>query len=542
MTRGERHAGAHPRPGSVTLAVGLRQSWRGLTSMRTALVLLFALALAAVPGSVLPQRPLNPFAVDRFLGEHSIAGPIYDRLGFFDTFAAPWFVGLYLLICVSLVGCLTPRIRLHARALAARPPRPPRSFARLPRTASVTTTLPPAEVAAAVRRRLRARRWRTETRVHDDGATSVSAEKGYARETGNLVFHLAILGVIAGVAVGALLGYEGRAIVVEGTGFTNTAVAYDELDPSRLGGAADLAPFSLVLDDFDADYTDGGQPTDFRADVRYAEGFDEPRRRTTLRVNHPLSVAGSRVYLLAHGYAPHIVVRDKDGRVVYDEVTPFLPQDGSFLSTGVIKVPDVSPGLPQIGVRAAFLPTVDLTRDGRLFSGFPDARAPAVSFEAFAGDLGLDAGLPQNVYELDTRGMVRTGGGFLLPGETSGPLAGGATMTFVGFREWANVQVARDPGQRIVLVSAVLALAGLMTSLRVRRRRIWARVIAGPGGTLVEVGGLPRRNVEAFASEFDRLVAELREHLPPAPREPAAPQPTADAVPVSDVRDSREAP
>ncbi len=497
--------------------------------MRTALVLLFLLAVAAVPGSVLPQRPINPFAVDRFLAEHSVAGPIFDRLGFFNTFSAPWFIGLYILLSVSLIGCLAPRIRLHARALRARPPRPPRSFARLPVTASLTTAVPAHDAAEVVRRRLRARHWRTEVRAHDAGVVSVSAEKGYARETGNLVFHISVLLVIAGVAVGALLGYEGRAIIVEGTGFTNTAVSYDQLDPGRLRGVDDLPPFTLALDDFDTDYTESGQPTDFRADVRYAEGFDEPTRRQTLRVNHPLSVAGSRVYLLAHGYAPHIVVRDKDGLVVFDEVTPFLPQDGSFLSTGVIKVPDVTPGLPQIGVRAAFLPTVDLTRDGRLFSGFPDARAPALSFEAFAGDLGLDSGLPQNVYELDTRSMVRTGGGFLLPGETSGPLAGGATMTFVGFREWANVQVARDPGQRIVLVSAVLALLGLVTSLRVRRRRIWARATTGPGGTVVEVGGLPRRDLERFAVEFDRLVAELRQHL--AEEAPSVPDDVPAQVP-----------
>ena len=36
--------------------------WRRLTSMRTALILLFLLAVAAVPGSLLPQRNLNPSA------------------------------------------------------------------------------------------------------------------------------------------------------------------------------------------------------------------------------------------------------------------------------------------------------------------------------------------------------------------------------------------------------------------------------------------------------------------------------------------------
>lgn len=497
--------------------VSLRQAWRGLTSMRTALVLLFLLAVAAVPGSILPQRPLNPFAVQRYLANNPTAGRVYDRLGFFDTFASPWFVGLYVLLCVSLVGCLLPRVRVHARALRSRPPAPPRSFARLPQRAEVHTTLAPAAVAAEAQRWLRSRRWRTERRVGEDGGHSVAAERGYARETGNLVFHIALLAIIAGIAVGALFGYEGRAIIVEGTGFTNTAVAYDQLDPGRLRGAEDLPPFTLELDDFDASYTRDGQPTDFRADVRYAEGVAPPSRRARLRVNHPLSVAGSRVYLLAHGYAPHIVVRAKDGTVLYDEVTPFLPQDGSFLSTGVVKVPDVQPGLPQIGVRGAFLPTVDVARDGRLFSALPDATAPALSFEAFAGDLGLDSGVPQNVYQLDTGRLVRTGGGLLLPGETSGPLAGGATMTFVGYREWANVQVARDPAQPVVLVAAVLALTGLIASLSVRRRRVWVRATPAAGGTVVEVGGLPRRDHDAFAAEFEHLLRGLVARLPVVP-------------------------
>lgn len=496
-----------------TALVSLRQAWRRLTSMRTALLLLFLLAIAAVPGSLLPQRPLNPFAVDRFLARHRVVGPVYDRLGFFDTFGSPWFVTLYGLLVISLVGCLIPRIRLHARALRGRPPAPPRSFARLPQRAEILTTAGASDSVDVVAAMLRARRWRVERR-QTGGEASASAEKGYARETGNLVFHVAVLAIIAGVAAGALFGYEGRAIVVEGTGFTNTAIAYDELEPGRLTRVDDLPPFTLELDDFDAEYTEGGVPTEFRADVRYAAGLDEPRRRATLRVNHPLTVAGSRVYLLAHGYAPRIVVRDRDGDVLYDEVTPFLPQDGSFLSTGVVKVPDVATGLPQIGVRAAFLPTVDVTRDGRLFSRFPDATAPALTYEAFAGDLGLDSGVPQNVYELDTARMVRTGGGLLLPGETSPPLAGGATMTFVGFREWANLQVARDPAQRPVLGAAVLALGGVITSLRVRRRRLWVRAGAAHGGTVVEVGGLPRREAAAFADEFADLLREIRTALP----------------------------
>ena len=41
----------------------LRWAWRQLTSMRTALVLLLFLAIAAVPGSLFPQRSADPNGV-----------------------------------------------------------------------------------------------------------------------------------------------------------------------------------------------------------------------------------------------------------------------------------------------------------------------------------------------------------------------------------------------------------------------------------------------------------------------------------------------
>ncbi|MDT7776429.1 MAG: cytochrome c biosis protein, partial [Pseudonocardiales bacterium] len=47
-----------PPGGPTTLVSFLRNTWRGLVSMRTALFLLFLLALAAMPGALLPQRSL----------------------------------------------------------------------------------------------------------------------------------------------------------------------------------------------------------------------------------------------------------------------------------------------------------------------------------------------------------------------------------------------------------------------------------------------------------------------------------------------------
>lgn len=487
---------APPRPG----ASPVRQAWRRLTSMRTALVLLFLLALAAVPGSLLPQYPVTRTGVEEWYERHPRLAPVVDALGGFDVYASPVFLLLYALLAISLVGCLTPRIRVHWRALRSRPPRAPRNLSRLPEHFSAVVAAPPGEVLDAAAARLRG--WRV-----DRGEDSLAAERGYARETGNLAFHLCLLALLAGVALGWLYGWEGRMLVVEGDTFTSTPLAYDELEPGRRVDPRDIPPFTVRLEDFRATYLDNGQPTSFAATVDTSPDLGAPTRRSTVRVNHPLSLAGGRLYLLDHGYAPVLVVRDGTGRVLREGPTPCLPEDSSLVSTCVVKVPDVTRG-PQIGIRGAFFPTIGLTEEGAPFSMHPEAKAPAVSVEVFAGDLGLDAGRPQSVYELDTSKMTPTNRALLLPGTTVRGLPGGATLTFEGYREWASFQVTRDPGKHIALVASVAMIVGIGLSLRVRRRRLWVRATEGPAATLVEVGGLARSRPEEFAREFNRFVEE----------------------------------
>src|ERR1700712_906337 len=128
---------APPGPAARAYRV-LRKGWRRLTSMRTALILLFLLAVAAVPGSLLPQRALNPTKVSQYYGQHKTLAPLLSRFGFFDVFGAPWFAAIYLLLAVALVGCLIPPIRLQYKAIRTKPLPAPRHLSRLPESASFT--------------------------------------------------------------------------------------------------------------------------------------------------------------------------------------------------------------------------------------------------------------------------------------------------------------------------------------------------------------------------------------------------------------------
>ena len=119
----------------AALGATARNTWRALTSMGTALVLLFLLALGAIPGALLPQRSLNAGKVDQYLAAHRVIGPWLDRLQAFDVFSSFWFTAIYVLLFISLVGCLTPRMIEHARSLRATPVAAPRNLARLPKHA-----------------------------------------------------------------------------------------------------------------------------------------------------------------------------------------------------------------------------------------------------------------------------------------------------------------------------------------------------------------------------------------------------------------------
>jgi cytochrome c biogenesis protein len=482
----------------------LRLGWRQLTSMRTALLLLFLLALASVPGGFLPQRRINPLRVKQYIADHPGAGPLMDRLRLFDVFSSPWFSAIYLLLFLSLIGCLIPRTRLHLKALLKKPPKVPRSVGKLPVSERWETTQTADEVLADAKKALRG--WRVIRRGNE-----LSAEKGYLRETGNLVFHMSLVLLLIGIAMGAFLGFKGTVLVVEGKGFSNTIALYDDVAPGRRFSPSSLVPFTVKLDSFNATYGEDGKALTFDADVQ----FNRPGKAAKaydVRVNHPLVVGGAKTYLIGHGYAPHVIFRDPTGQVLDDQKLPCLPQDPKFLSTCTLKEGNTTGS--QYGFTGVFTPTTVTDGDRRVGSTFPGLRNPVLTLTAYQGDLGIDGGTPQSIYSLDTTSMIPVDGGqahALLPGQTW-RLPDGATLTYADTGEWATFQVTQDPGKLIALIAAVGMVGGLMLSLFVRRRRLWVRVGATEGQpTTVEIGGLARTDPDRFADEFAGIVTDMRE-------------------------------
>ena len=516
-------------PPSLSPVELARWSWRQLTSMRTALILLFLLALAAIPGSVVPQTAVDSVRASRWMEEHPRLTPVYERLGLFSVYDSVWFSAIYILLVISLVGCIVPRLRVYWRGLRAEPPRAPKRLDRLPEHRVLEADADPEVVLGVARATLRSRHYR----VRFDEATgavpgAVRAERGKLREAGNLLFHCSILVVLAGFAAGSLFGFRGGAIVVTGDGFANTLSQYDDFRAGSLFDTATLRPFDFQVNGFDVTFIEEGRQAGmaqkFEADLTYRPRPGAEERDRRIAVNDPLSIGDTDVFLIGHGYAPNITVRNTDGSTAYSGPVVFLPTDATFRSIGVVKVPDVEQaggGAAQLGLEGEFYPTYGFTQATGPFAAFPDSKNPALSLLAYSGDLGLDSGAPQSVYALDKdelEPLLKADGEQvrldLALGRSVELPEGMGTVTFDGLNRFVKLQISSTPGQSTALMGVILALLGLLGSLFVRPRRVWVRARREGGLTLVEVAGLDRSAGGDLSGEIDRLVSKLRLGLP----------------------------
>jgi len=494
--------GPSRRPG---LGDTLRQAWREYRSMRTALVLLVVLAAASILGSLFPQEGLSPQRVDQYFADHPALAPVLERLGLFDVFGSAWYMAIYLALLGALVACLVPRSRALYRVLRSRPPRGG-DLRRYRARASFTTPAAPEEAMAAARRVLGRHRYRL---ADHDG--QLAAEKGFLREAASMLFHVSLLVLLVGLAYGKGYGYRGQAAIVEGETWANARVGYDSFSPGRFFGAGDLAPFQLRLDDFTNSFHPNNTPKEFASHLTALDLDGRQLQAQRVAPNRPMTVDGVRIFQSDYGYVPVVRVSDAKGReLLAPQEVLTLRDPASEWSTGAVKVTNAT---PQVGLELTMFTGLRTAPDcpgGAPFCNDPRLVRPVLVVLAYQGDLQADRA--QSVFTLD-RSRLRPLGDrplLLVPGQ-SARLANGMTVSFTDLKQYSVLTLARDPGVPVVAVAAALLLAGLIPSLYVTRRRVWAR--AGPdgaGGTRVELAGLALQGKPAFEAELARLAEQVR--------------------------------
>jgi cytochrome c biogenesis protein len=497
--RPDRRGGGRPALGDT-----LRQAWREYRSMRTALVLLVVLAAASILGSLFPQEGLSPQRVDQYFLDHPALAPVLERLGLFDVFGSAWYMAIYLALLGALVACLVPRSRALYRVLRSRPPRGG-DLARYRTRAGFDTPASPDDAMDAAHRVLRHGRYRL---ADHDG--ELAGEKGYLREAASMLFHVALLVLLVGLAFGKAYGYRGQAAIVEGETWANARVGYDSFSPGRFFGPERLAPFQLRLDDFTNSFYANNTPREFASHLTALDLDGRKLQAQRVAPNRPMTVDGVRVFQSDYGYVPVVSVRDAKGReLLAPQEVLTLRDPASEVSNGAVKVTRAT---PQVGLQVVLFTGLRTAPDcpaGLDFCNDPRLSRPVLVVLAYQGDLQADRA--QSVFTLDHTRLRPLGDRPLLltPGR-SGRLANGMVVSFTGLKQYSVLTLARDPGVPVVAVGAALLLCGLVPSLYVTRRRVWVRATpAGPGTTRVELAGLALQGKAAFEGELARLARQI---------------------------------
>lgn len=480
----------------------LRWTWRQLTSMTTALWLLLLLGLAAIPGSILPQRSASLIRVNDFKENNPRLFEIYDQVGLFDVFSSFWFTAIYILLMFSLAGCIVPRIKVHTKNLFEPIQTAPENLESQLAYKTFEANLSLSEIDKIAKKA----GWRTKLNQADD---SLTIEKGYSRETGNLLFHIAILLLTIAVGFSALLNYRGTLLLIEENSFANTLTQYDDFRGGSFFNVESMPEFSFRLDNFEVEFERGpnqtGSPREFIADLTVTE--ENSSYQKTVIVNNPLIIDGTKAFLTGHGYAPEIRVYDDSDKLIFDNAVPFLPQDPSFSSNGVVKIPDTT---AQLGLLGLFLPTGVLDPELGPISVFPDLDNPLIFFSAWTGDLGMDTGIAQNVYRLETDGLTQIGLAQLEVGDRW-ELENGYAVEFVAVKRFASFQISYDPGRTWAFLASILAMIGLMYGLFVTRRRIWMRVILERNSqSKIEIAGFTKQSEEQLNRDIKSLINKVK--------------------------------
>ncbi len=449
-----------------------RTLWSLFTSVDFAVAQIIALALLAVVGMSLEQFPgfARRSAGDLELAIENVhlrydpvfgAGitDVFVRVGAFEIFRSPWFSLGLLVLVISIVVCTldrTPKLWRDSSSIRVAQPEP-YFDPRLPDRAAMDGV-----AAADLVRVVRGRGFRVREATDDDGARYIYGDRHQYTKMATLLTHLGLILFLAAAAVTSIAGDEVGLVVPEGESLTVQSIG---------------TPGLLLVKNlgFDAPGFDTGMPTDFTTDLAVFQDGQEIARKT-IRVNDPLSVAGYTLHQNGFGPAPHLVIRDPDGRPLWD-ASVALTDSVDGLPYGILAVPGRDFGLQIVLSRLG---------DGR----------------------GVVLVLPYRVIGTDDNGnpiaenadaIALTRGEAAVPGGTD------VSIELADFSEYTLLIAKHDPGQGLVWLAFLSLITGITITFYLPRRRIWARL--APDGRLGLVWRSDRYvDVER---EFGRLLDDL---------------------------------
>jgi len=479
-------AGTRPIPAPAAAAdgrgyidVGLDRLWHFLTSMKLALILMLAIALLGLVGTLVVQAPPgvidNPDAKREWLNEirpkYGGWTGILDQLQVFTIFTSIWFRALGAALAISLVACSVHRVPgLWKTVFRPHVDVGERFFEHAPQHEAIVLRSEPAVALAQVDGVLRKHHYRTVT--VDDGTIHLYADRNRWAPFASLAGHLSVVVILAGAMVGSALGFrDGEFMIAEGS----TA-------------AVPMSPgLEIRLDAFrDSYYATTGAPSDYASDLVVLQDGQEVARQT-IRVNDPLRYNGITFYQSFYGPAAVVSVKDETGAALGSEGVPLAWRsiEGNR-SVGRFSIPEAGLVAWVVGTGGA--------NDKLISPG-------QVRLELYQASGNGEAVASETI----TQGTPAT--------------VAGLTFTFERESQYTGLSVARDPGVAIVWFGCFLLTAGFVVVFMFPHRRLWVRIVPRQGGSTVSLATVGRRDTVGAGAEFSSLVGDIRTALQAAPKD-----------------------
>jgi cytochrome c biogenesis protein len=441
-------------------------------SVRLTIVLLGAIALGALLGTIIPQQEAAGGFAARL---HPALLAVFQAFQFFDVYHSAWFILLLVLLSVNLIACSLDRFPVAWRQFrSGAAPDGTERLADLPPERIVATDRPAAEEASRLEALLRKRCGRVQKVETTQGFVLASGKGAFSR-FGVFVVHLGVLMLIAGGLAGAIFGIRGYIEIAEGD--TANTIRF------RDGRPAQPLPFSIRCDRFTVEYYENGAPKVFRSDLTFIRD-GKPVRQGALLVNHPISFGGLRFYQASYGVLP-------GSRLTLS----YIRGNGKTIEreTNVGETFD----LPQAEGRVEVLRVEnDLMRMG-----------PAVKLSVTSTRENVRFWVFQNIERIN-----KANPGILEQVPMMNPALFAPylfSMQKKGERFYTVLQAARDPGVPLVAGGAALLFVGLMTTFFFSHRRFRIILEEEKGQSRIGLAGSSNRDPVGLEKEIDQMLAEI---------------------------------
>ncbi|KJH72065.1 cytochrome c biogenesis protein [Aliterella atlantica] len=421
-----------------------------LTDLRLAILLLLAIALFSITGTVIEQGQSPAFYQANYPEDPALFGflswKVLLALGLDHVYRTWWYLSLLILFGTSLTACTFTR-QLPALK-ASRKWKfydKARQFQKLALSAELETG-----TLAELTQILNNRRYK----VFAGENNNLYARKGIAGKLGPIIVHIGIVVILAGGIWGAMTGFIGQEMVPSGENFAVQNI----VDAGPWAAPQIPKDWSMRVNRFWIDYTPSGGIDQFYSDLSVLDKQGQEVKRKTIFVNEPLRYKGVTFYQTDWGISGIRVRLNKSPVLQLPMAKLNTNGQGRIWATWIPTKPDLSEGVSL------------LARDLQGMLLLYDTKGQLVST--------LRAGMSAEV--------------------------NGVTLKIVELIGSTGLQIKADPSVPIVYTGFALLMIGVVMSY-VSHSQIWALQADGR----FYVGGRTNRAQVAFEQEMLDILAQI---------------------------------